>query len=58
MPKKVYSKLPVQAIHFYLYANNVGILWKANRQGIDPDYVNINDIPIPRTLALGCKLEF
>jgi TonB-linked SusC/RagA family outer membrane protein len=56
LPKKSYSKLPVQTIKFYLYANNIGILWKANHHGIDPDY--INSIPNPRTLALGCKLEF
>jgi TonB-linked SusC/RagA family outer membrane protein len=56
LPKKSFAKLPVQAIRFYLYANNIGILWRANHKGIDPDYVN--GIPNPRTLALGCKLEF
>ena len=56
LPKKSYPKLPMQAIRFYLYANNLGILWRANHKGIDPDYINI--IPNPRTLALGCKLEF
>jgi len=56
LPKRSYAKLPVQAVRFYLYANNIGILWKANRKGIDPDY--INSIPNPRTLALGCKLGF
>jgi len=56
LPKKAYNRLPVQTIRFYMYANNIGILWKANHHGIDPD--NINGIPNPRTLALGCKLEF
>jgi len=55
-PKKAYAKIPVQAIRFYLYANNIGILWRANHRGIDPDY--INSIPNPKTLALGCKVEF
>jgi hypothetical protein len=49
-------KLPVQAIKFYLYANNIGILWKANHVGIDPDY--IQSIPFPRTLALGVKIDY
>lgn len=49
-------KLPVQAMRFYLYVNNLGILWKANHVGIDPDY----DLgaPLPRTLALGIKIDY
>jgi hypothetical protein len=49
-------KLPVQAIKFYLYANNIGILWKANHAGVDPDY--IQTIPPPRSLALGVKIDY
>jgi hypothetical protein len=48
--------LPIQSVRLYGYANNIGILWKANHQGIDPDYVN--SIPNPRTLALGLKMDF
>jgi len=54
--RRSHSRLPVQAVRFYLYANNIGILWRANHRSIDPDY--INSMPNPRTLALGCKLEF
>lgn len=56
LPKRAYLKWPVQGIRFYLYANNIGILWRANHRNIDPDY--INSLPNPRTVALGCKLEF
>jgi hypothetical protein len=58
LPRKVYPRLPVQAVRFYLYANNIGILWRANHRSIDPDYVSVNSFPNPRTVALGCKLEF
>jgi hypothetical protein len=51
-----HRKLPVQGLRLYLYANNLGILWKANHAGVDPDYVN--SIPPPRTLALGLKLDY
>jgi hypothetical protein len=51
------SKLPVQAIKFYLYANNIGIIWKANHAGIDPDYIS-NLFPPPRTLAIGVKIDY
>ena len=56
LTKKAFPKLPVPLIRLYLYANNIGILWKANHQGIDPDYVS--GIPNPRTLAMGIKLNF
>jgi TonB-linked SusC/RagA family outer membrane protein len=54
------SKLPIRSIRFYLYANNIGILWRANHQGIDPDYSGITNVPNAqtRTLALGCKMDF
>jgi len=48
--------LPVSRIKVYLYANNIGILWKANHAGIDPDYVT--GMPNPRTLAIGLKTDF
>jgi TonB-linked SusC/RagA family outer membrane protein len=51
------SKLPVQSIRFYLYANNLGIIWKANHAGVDPDYVS-SPFPSPRTLALGIKIDY
>ncbi|HWB91348.1 MAG TPA: hypothetical protein VG605_05830, partial [Puia sp.] len=54
--KQEHSRLPFQQMHFYLYANNLGILWKANHQGIDPDY--IYGAPSPRTLAIGIKIDY
>lgn len=55
LKKKANSWLPVRAMRFYAYANNIGIIWKANHYGIDPDYVQ--GIPAPRTLAVGLKIE-
>ncbi|MBO9200971.1 MULTISPECIES: SusC/RagA family TonB-linked outer membrane protein [Niastella] len=48
--------LPINQFRIYLYANNLGILWKANHAGIDPDY--ISGIPAPRTIAAGVKIDF
>ncbi|MFL5745677.1 MAG: hypothetical protein ACJ751_13480, partial [Niastella sp.] len=47
--------LPVNQFRIYMYANNLGILWKANHQGIDPDYIS-GVIP-PRTFAAGLKID-
>jgi len=54
--KSQYKALPVQALRIYLYANNIGIIWRANHYGIDPDYVN--SMPNPRSIAAGVKLDF
>lgn len=56
LSRDVIRRLPVRSIRLYCYANNIGILWRANHQGIDPD--NILSIPNPRTLALGLKMDF
>jgi hypothetical protein len=50
------KKLPVQNIRFYVYASNLGILWKANDKGIDPDFVI--GLPNPRTIAVGASIDF
>ncbi len=41
-------------VELYAIANNIGILWKANRYGIDPD--NINGIPIPKSYTIGARI--
>ncbi|SKC18512.1 SusC/RagA family TonB-linked outer membrane protein [Dyadobacter psychrophilus] len=52
----------LQSFQAYLYTSNLGILWRANRHGIDPDAaaVNASDHPLPAvfTLAAGIRLTF
>jgi hypothetical protein len=43
-------------IAVFLTASDLGIIWRANKQGIDPDYGD--NIPSSRRLTLGCKLDF
>lgn len=54
--KQTLNRSPIKALQFYVYANNIGILWKANNQHIDPD--NIDGIPTPLTIAGGIKIDF
>ncbi|MBD1366577.1 SusC/RagA family TonB-linked outer membrane protein [Mucilaginibacter sp. ZT4R22] len=49
------KKLPFRNVQFYLYANNLALLWKANKSGVDPDY---QTGPVPKTIALGLKADF
>jgi len=47
----------IQQIKVFGYARNLGILWRANDNGLDPDYPNA-DYPAPRRFALGIQTMF
>ncbi|MFD2037548.1 SusC/RagA family TonB-linked outer membrane protein [Belliella marina] len=47
--------LPFQHAEIYGYANNLGVLWAANGEGLDPDF---RTMPAPRSFAFGVRLEF
>jgi len=36
-----YKKLPFQAVRINAYISNLGLLWTANKDGIDPYYINV-----------------
>ncbi|NHA02503.1 SusC/RagA family TonB-linked outer membrane protein [Mucilaginibacter sp. HC2] len=48
-------RLPFKNLNFFVYMNNIGILWRANKYHIDPDYPT--GFPIPRTIAFGVKAD-
>lgn len=39
----------------FFYANNIGILWKANKGNIDPDFISA--MPNPRSYAMGLSFN-
>ena len=43
-------------IQLFLYLNNVGILWRANKLGIDPDYGTA--VPAALSTSIGLKVNF
>jgi len=53
--------IPLRALKWRLqcFANgsNLGILWRANKKGLDPDYAT-TDLPPTKAFALGIKLFF
>jgi TonB-dependent starch-binding outer membrane protein SusC len=50
------KKSPLQNLHLWLNASNLGILWKANNYDIDPDYpFSLRDA---KSWAAGLKIEF
>lgn len=50
--------LPVNSLSVYINVNNVGLLWTANKEGIDPDYYRLNNLVAPRTYSLGVRTNF
>jgi hypothetical protein len=50
------KKAAIQNLQLFVYANNVGIIWRANDKGIDPDYGF--GIPEPRSYSVGFKANF
>lgn len=43
-------------IQFYLYARNLGVIWKETQSGLDPDYPSTT--PAIRTLAGGIRFTY
>ncbi|POY36273.1 SusC/RagA family TonB-linked outer membrane protein [Solitalea longa] len=61
LDRKRVPGLPFQQLQLYVYMNNVGILWRANDQGIDPDAVPNGGalyLPQARSVAFGVKVGF
>jgi len=52
-----YKWLPFSTFNFYVNANNLGIIWRANNHGIDPDYRDNSILP-PKNIAVGLKAGF
>jgi hypothetical protein len=51
------SNLPLQSLQFYVNANNLGIIWKRNKEGIDPDFPD-NSLPPLKTISIGLRANF
>lgn len=49
---------PFQSTQVFVYLNNVGLLWKANKFGIDPDAASFGTMPVPRSIAAGVNINF
>lgn len=57
LPISITSKLHLKDLQVYFYANNLGILWRANDKHIDPDYPYVS-YPSPKSYSFGIKSNF
>jgi TonB-linked SusC/RagA family outer membrane protein len=50
-------RLPFNNCQVYVNLNNLGILWRANKDGLDPDYLNYV-IPPSKNIIIGIRADF
>jgi len=55
LPQRALKKLGMQQLNFYVYANNVALLWTANKWHTDPYYQTSQ---LLKTIAFGVKAKF
>ncbi|MCR8560763.1 SusC/RagA family TonB-linked outer membrane protein [Mucilaginibacter sp. BJC16-A38] len=51
--------LPFSHLQLYSYINNIGIIWRANHDGLDPDLLvgsYLSQYPLPTTFSIGFKI--
>jgi TonB-linked SusC/RagA family outer membrane protein len=51
------SRMTFDHLQVFAYLNNVGILWRANHDHLDPDLYS-GALPLPLTLSLGLNTSF
>lgn len=49
------NKLPFDHVRLFFNAANLGILWRANKENIDPDYPG--SIPLPTSFSFGVNVN-
>ena len=54
--KALWRNMPFNNLQIYAYANNMGLLWHENKNGIDPDYNVYQGFTNPKTIAFGVKV--
>jgi len=52
-----WKKIPFKSLQLYIDGRNLGILWRANKTGTDPDYPGQN-LPPSYNLSFGVKGTF
>jgi TonB-linked outer membrane protein, SusC/RagA family len=50
------NALKLKEMKLYVYMNNIGILWRSNNEGIDPDFPT-GGIVTPRSISFGLRIS-
>jgi TonB-linked SusC/RagA family outer membrane protein len=55
LDKKKLPGMPFKNLTFNFYASNLGIIWRANNRGLDPEALSV---PLQKNYAIGLRAEF
>jgi hypothetical protein len=55
--EQILKHLPVKDLKLYFYFNNIGIVWRANKHNVDPEYMT-SSYPPSRSFSFGLKTNF
>ncbi|SDT56386.1 TonB-linked outer membrane protein, SusC/RagA family [Mucilaginibacter mallensis] len=61
LPHNIVMHTPFKALSGSISARNLGLIWRANKDGIDPDYVNTtsyNNLPPAKNFVFGINASF
>lgn len=58
IPYAVCRAIGISTGSLYVNASNLGILWRINKEGIDPEYLPRSSYPPGRTFAVGMTINF
>lgn len=59
MDKFNFRKIPFNHLQVYGLVENLGIIWRANKEGLDPDYDSGNTpFPPPKQFSFGLRADF
>ncbi|WEK17917.1 MAG: SusC/RagA family TonB-linked outer membrane protein [Candidatus Pedobacter colombiensis] len=60
LPEQIYRKLKASKVSLYLYANNLGIIWRKNKLGLDPTAAGngLAIYPNPFSMSFGLNANF
>jgi TonB-linked SusC/RagA family outer membrane protein len=56
LDRSTLKKMPFQHLGFYVYADNIGVIWKATKANLDPDFSKSAFAPA-RSIAFGVKAD-
>jgi TonB-linked SusC/RagA family outer membrane protein len=56
--KSKFKNLPLKNVELFITAANLGIIWRANKERLDPDYNTGNAaFKVPKSYAIGLKIQ-
>ncbi len=55
LTRTAWKRLPLQRVQVQLSLQNLGLLWRANRQGLDPDHYGRTTLLPARSVSLGLR---